>query len=135
MTIHCNAGSTYSALKGEFRSVTVKHNPHSIENVLFPYKAKQRHQVTYDSGDQGGVFHVHTNKGIVELKPRAWGLHYQYVSDPKSNIELMLMNTVRINFEGYTCHEDERAREAQHIQGMIANQPKGSSLGWCMNNF
>ena len=51
VTIHCNAGSTYSALKGEFGNVTVKHNPHSIANVLLLYKAKQCHQVTYDSKD------------------------------------------------------------------------------------
>ncbi len=43
------------------------------------------------------------------------------MSDPESNIKLMLVNTVRGNFEGYTCHKLERAREAQCIQGMIAN--------------
>jgi hypothetical protein len=39
VTIHCTAGSTYSALKGEFGNVTVKHNPYSIANVLLLYKA------------------------------------------------------------------------------------------------
>ena len=47
VTIHCNAGSTYSTLEGDFGNVTVKHDPHSISL----YKAKQRHQVTYDSKD------------------------------------------------------------------------------------
>jgi hypothetical protein len=32
--------STYSAFKGEFASVTVKHNPYSIVNVLTLNKAK-----------------------------------------------------------------------------------------------
>jgi hypothetical protein len=50
-TIHCNAGSTYSALEGEFGSVTVKHNPHGIANVLSLNKAKQHHQVMYNSKD------------------------------------------------------------------------------------
>ncbi len=122
MTIHCNAGSTYSTLEGEFRNVTVKNNPHSIANVLLLYKAKQRHQVTYASKDQGGVFQVHTDKGIVEFKPSA-------VSDPESNIELMLVNTVRGNFEGYTRHEVERAMEAQRIQGMIANPTEREFAG------
>jgi hypothetical protein len=49
VTIHCNADSTYSTLKGEFENVTVKHHPHSIRNALLLYQAKQRHQVTYDS--------------------------------------------------------------------------------------
>jgi hypothetical protein len=111
VTIHWNAGSTYSALEGEFGNVTVKHDPHSIANMLSLYEAKQHHRVTYDSKDQGGVFQVHTGEEIVEFKPSAQGLHYHDVSDPKSNIKLMLVNTVRENSEGYTCHEVERARE------------------------
>ncbi len=51
VTIHCNAGSTYSALEGEFGNVTVKQDPHSIANVLLLYEAKQCHRVTYDSKD------------------------------------------------------------------------------------
>jgi hypothetical protein len=51
VTIHCNAGSTYSALEGESRKLLVKPNPHSIANVLLLYKAKQCHRVTYDSKD------------------------------------------------------------------------------------
>ncbi len=69
VTINCNAGSTYSALEGEFGNVTVKHDPHSIANVLTLYKAKQHHQVTYDSKDQEGVFHMHTGEGFAEFKP------------------------------------------------------------------
>jgi hypothetical protein len=130
VTIHCNAGSTYRALEGEFRNVMVKHNPHSIANVLLLYEAKQCHRVTYDSKDQGGVFQVHTDKEIVEFKPSGWRLHYHDVSDPESNIKLMLVNTVRGNFEGYTCHEVERARKAQHIQGMIANPTKRELVCW-----
>ncbi len=66
--IHCNAGSTSSKLEGEFGSVTVKHSLHEIANVLSLNEAKQRHRVTYDSHDQGGVFQVHTKEGIVEFK-------------------------------------------------------------------
>jgi hypothetical protein len=51
VSIHCNAGSTYSALNGEFGNVTVKHDPHSIANVLSLYETKQHHQVSYDSKD------------------------------------------------------------------------------------
>jgi hypothetical protein len=129
VTIDCNAGSTYSTLEGEFGNVTVKHNPHSIANVLSLYKAKQHHQVTYDSKDQGRVFHVHTDEEIVEFKPSAWGLHYHNVSDPESNIKIMLMNTARGNFEGYMRQKVERAREAQRIQGMIANPTEREFAG------
>ncbi len=119
--IHCNAGSTCSVLEGNFGSITVKHSPYGIANVLSLNKEKQCHRVTYDSEDHDGVFQVHTNKGIVEFKPSGRGLHYHDVSDASSNIELMLVNTTRENFEGFMCHKVEKAREARRIQGMIAN--------------
>ncbi len=120
-TVHCNAGSTYSSLEGECGTLTVKHNPRSIANVLSLHQAKDRHRVMYDSWDHRGVFQVHTQDGIVEFKPCERGLHYHNMSDDESNIGLMLVNTVTGNFEGYTHKEIERAREARRIQGMIAN--------------
>ena len=119
--IHCNAGSTCNVLEGNFGSITVKNSSYRIANVLSLNKAKQRHWVMYDSKDWGGVFQVHINDGIVEFKLSARGLHYHDVSDAESNIELMLVNTVRENFEGYSCHKVKKAREAQRIQGMIVN--------------
>ncbi len=65
----------------------------------------------------------------MEFKPSAWGLHYHDVSDASSNIELMLVNTVRENFEGYTRHKVTKAREARRIQGMIANLTKREFAG------
>jgi hypothetical protein len=49
VTVHCNAGSIYSSLEGEFGTLTIKHNPRSIANVLSLHQAKDRHRVTYDS--------------------------------------------------------------------------------------
>jgi len=129
LKIHCNAGSTCSVLEGIFGSITVKHSPYRIANVLLLNGAKQRHRVTYDSEDRGGVFQLHTNKGILEFKPSARGLHYHDVSDASSNIELMLVNTVRENFEGYSCHKVEKAKEARRIQGMIANPTQREFAG------
>ncbi len=48
----------------------------------------------------------------MEFKPSSHGLHYHDVTDPSSNVELMVINTVRENFEGYTRHDVKRAREA-----------------------
>ncbi len=101
--------------------MNVKHNPRSNANVLSLHQAKDPHRVTHNSWDRGGVSQVHTKDGIVEFKPCERGLHYHGVSDDESNIGLMLVNTVRGNFEGYTHKEIERAREARRIQGMIAN--------------
>jgi hypothetical protein len=127
--IYCNAGSTSSILEGEFGSVMVNHSPHGIANVLLLNEVKQRHRVTYNSHNQGGVFQVHTKEGIVEFKASNQGLHYHDVSDKNSNIEIMLVNTVQGNFEGYTHHNIERAKEAQRIQGMIANPTEREFAG------
>jgi hypothetical protein len=112
--------------------LTDKHNPRSIANVLSLHKAKDRHRVTYDSWDRGGVFQVHTQDGIVEFKPCERGLHYHDVSNDDG---LMLVNTVRGNFEGYTRKEIERAREARQIQGMIANPTEREFSAMVRENF
>jgi hypothetical protein len=65
----------------------------------------------------------------MEFKPSSCGLHYHDVSDPSSKVELMLLNTVRENFERYTRQDVERAREAHCIQGMIANSTKREFAG------
>ncbi len=65
----------------------------------------------------------------MEFKPSNQGLHYHDVSDENSNIEMMLMNTVQGNFEGYNRHDIERAKEAQCIQGMIVNPTEKEFAG------
>ncbi len=129
VTVHCNAGSTSTDLEGDPGNVTVKHNPHSIANMVLLHETKQRHRVTYSSWDQDGVFQVHTDGKIVEFKPSSRRLHYHDISDPSSNVELMRVNTVRENFEGYTRQDVKRAREALHIQGKSANPTKREFAG------
>ncbi len=58
------------------------------------------------------VFQACTDGKIVEFIPSSCRLHYHDVSDPSSNVELMLVNTVKENFEGNTREDVERAREA-----------------------
>ncbi len=67
--------------------------------------------------------------------PSSQRLHYHDVSDPSSNVELILVNTVRENFEGYTRKGIKRAREAWGIQGMIANTTKRGFAGMVHDFF
>jgi hypothetical protein len=57
-TVHCNARFTSTNLGGDLGNVTVKHNPHSIANVVSLHEIKHHHIVTYNSWDQDGVFQV-----------------------------------------------------------------------------
>ena len=79
---------------------------------------RNRHYVTYDSNDQGGVFQVPTDQGVVEFMPHKSGLHYL---DLKKNEEagIAFVTTVRDNFEGYSKKQVKGAIEAHHLQGML----------------
>ncbi len=71
----------------------------------------------------------------MEFKPSRCGLHYYDVSDPTSNVELMLVNTVRENFEGCTRQDVKRATEARRIQGMTANPTEREFAGPVRENL
>ena len=92
--------------------MTVYHNPYSIENVLSLESIKGKHRVTYDSWDRDGVFKVHNKEGVVEFKLSEKGLHYHDTFKEDSNINHMLVNTFRENFEGHTKHDIAKAKEA-----------------------
>ncbi len=110
-----------------------------IANVLSLYPLGKQIRVTYDSNDCDGVFQVHTTKGIVEFKPTPKGLHALNLKEnPEAtfllvnDVELVLpnpdsipdhhahVNTVRDNYEGFSCNQIERARIAQRLMGMVA---------------
>ncbi len=58
----------------------------------------------------------------MEFKTSEKGLHYHDTSEEDSNINHMLVNTVRENFEGHTKHDIAKAnKEAQRLQGMVGN--------------
>ncbi len=148
--VHCNAGSTQTNLIRELGRMTVHHNPRSIANVLSLKSVLARHGMTYNSKDCGGVFQVHTPNGIVEFKPSKHGLHYLDMAEHRDSVQhmlvtstrdhkdedsedkeegnedeesnnLVMVNTVRKNFEGFTKHEIKMAQEARRLQGMIGN--------------
>jgi hypothetical protein len=102
VTVHCNAGSTSTKLEGDLGRLTVKHNSHRIVHMLSLHEAKQCHRVKNYSWDHNGVFQAHTKDRIVEFTLSSCKLHYHDVSNPSSNVELMLGNTVRENFEEHT---------------------------------
>ncbi len=102
----------YTNLEGNLDGMTAYHNPYGIANVLSLELIRGKHSVTYDSWDPDGVFKVHTKEGVLEFKPSEKELHYHDTSKEESDINYMLVNTVRDNFEGHTKHDIAKAKEA-----------------------
>jgi hypothetical protein len=135
INVHCNKGTLTTSKEADFGDTPVYFNDRGIANVLSLYCLGKKFQVTYDSNDRGGVFHVHTMKGIVEFKPTNKGLH---ALNLKTNLEaaFLLVNnadlhlpppdhqlhvaTVQVQFDGFSCKQIEGAHAAHRLMGMVA---------------
>jgi hypothetical protein len=73
--VHCNKGVMPTDNIADFGHNVVYVNPNGIANVLSLYLLGQRHHITYDSKDRGGVYKVHTSRGVLEFTPTPSGLH------------------------------------------------------------
>jgi hypothetical protein len=75
INVHCNKGSMPTTTVADFGSDEVYLNPDGIANILSIFHLGQKHHITYDTKDQGGIFKVHTSDGLLEFKPTNKGLH------------------------------------------------------------
>ncbi len=63
--VPCNKGTLLAANEeGDSGNTPVCFDSRGIANVLSLYRLSQKFQVTYDRLDRGGVFQVHTAKGL-----------------------------------------------------------------------
>jgi hypothetical protein len=96
-------------------------SPDGTVNVLSLYLLGQRHHITYDSKDCGGVFEVHTSKGVLEFTPTPSGLpildlkqnshaaHVLVTATTPPDDQHLHVNTVCENFEGFTKKQVRQA--------------------------
>ena len=129
--IHCNKGVLETTTEADFGHTPVHFDLRGIANVLSLYRLGQKFRVTYDSADQGGVFQVWTDKGVVEFTPTSKGLHALNLKDNPDAAYLLVNNaadapqhssftTVRHNYEGFTTRQIKQAVEARWLMSMIA---------------
>ena len=118
--IQCNTGMVEVKMKGMFGETPVWYHPDGVANILSLKSLKEKHHVTYDSQDEGGVFRVKTSKGEVKFVPHPNGLHYIDLRE-NNNIEKVLINTVESNIEGFTRKEVDGARKARDLQMMLGH--------------
>ena len=133
--VHCNSGTVATTTEADFDDTPVYFNSRGIANVLSLYRLGHKFRVTYDSSDCNGVFQVHKKQGVIEFKPTPKGLHALNLKDnpeaafllvndadiqmPHIEHNQMHVNTVRENFDGFSCKQVEGATAARRLMGMV----------------
>ncbi len=117
LTAYCNAGKTYTDVKGKLGSMDVWLNTLAIANIISFTELEKKYRISYDTTDTGGEFVVHTPKGEVRFKRNNIGLPYINLRDNKAAI--CLINTIRGNAEGYTKRQIKKAQEARRAMSMV----------------
>jgi hypothetical protein len=135
MPIHvpCSNGTLATNAEADFRDTPVYFDSRGIANILSLYHLGQKFWVTYNSLDRGGVFRVHTAKGVVEIKLTSKGLRALNLKDNPEVADILVNNadlafplshqtpvtTVRNNYKGYTKRQIKQAIAACCLMGMI----------------
>jgi hypothetical protein len=131
INVHCNKGSMPTTTVADFGSNEVYLNPDKIANVLSCFHLGQKHHITYDSKDRGGIFKVHTFDSLLEFKPTNKGLHvldlhgnpkaaHVLVTSSQPTDEHLHVNTVHSNYKGFTKKQIQRVCKAHCLMQMVA---------------
>ena len=117
LTIYTNGGKSVTNLKGDLEGVgTVWFDPEGMANVLSLAWMKRRYRVTYDSWDtESEGFVVHKPEKQVLFKETPSGL---FVHDVR-NRQVVMVNTVAENEEGYTQRQVLKAKLARKVYAMV----------------
>jgi hypothetical protein len=111
---YCNSGVMPTGKVANFGTNKVYINQEGIANVLSLYLLGQKHHITYDSKDRGGVFKVHTTDGIHEFSPTPSCLRVLNLAENPKAAQLLVtainppvtehlhVNTVCDNYDGST---------------------------------
>ena len=133
MQVSCNAGSIKTNLKGEYGRVEAWYMPKGIANIFSVNEIDKLHLITYNSID--GYYVVHTNKCSLYFHKDEQGLTYidldAYIYDAATT----LVQTVRINYEGFTKKDIKAAKAALKLQGMIDSPSEKDYGGMVSNNM
>jgi hypothetical protein len=152
--INCNAGLVMSNLKGNYGRLKVWYVPKGTANIFSMHKLERLYRITYNSWD--GYYVVHTPRGEVKFHKDKQGLPYinlveldeeaavlliqmmeQQDKENKDGTkkEVMLVQTVRGSYEGFTEREVIKAQEARVAQAMLGNPSKKDFQGLVSGNL
>jgi hypothetical protein len=152
--INCNVGSVTGNLKGNYGRLKVWYVPKGIANIFSMHELECLYRITYDSWD--GYYVVHTPRGEVKFHKDEQGLPYINLdeSDEEAAVlliqmieqqdnenkdgtkkEVMLVQTVGNNYEGFMKQEVIKVREAREAQAMLGNPSKKDFQGLVSGNL
>jgi hypothetical protein len=133
---HTNAGSaimTHAGAMGDLKKVWL--NEGGVASVVPLKLLKQIQPVSYHSarGMNPGHFIIHSREGDIVCCNNSRGMPYLNLEELDAEVALCLIqdtiDTVRTNFEGYTKHEIEEAKQACETQGMVGHLTDREFLG------
>lgn len=126
LNLQTNAGSASTNKKGFLGNTPFWLDPMGIANVVSLRTLESKFKVTYDSTQDGGAFVVHTPEGPVLIR-RCPKTSFPYIdlTDEQGGAAIMMVQTVRQRYQGYTKKEVERAIEARKLQGRLGNPSEG----------
>jgi hypothetical protein len=116
MDIHCNAVVTSTDLIGDLPGYgQVWYHPNSIANILSLARVKDKHRVTFNSGDEN-QFIVHKSDGTTRcFKESRRGLYYLQTKGTST----VLVSTIAANKSRYTNRDYSRAAFARKNEIII----------------
>ena len=127
LRLHTNAGATRLEKKGYLGRFPFWLDRFGIAIVISLTTLESAFHVSYDSKKDGGAFVAHTSKGPITFKRcEDTGFPFIDLDNDGSEAAVMLVQSIRKNFEGYTRKEVERAIEARKLQNMTGMASEGA---------
>ena len=120
--LQTNAGLASTNKKGYLGNSLFWLDQMGIANVVLLCTLESKFNITSDSKKDGGAFVVHTPEGRVLIK-RCPKTSFSYIdlTDESGGAAVMMVQTVRQLYDGYTKREVEKAILAKKLQSRIGN--------------
>ena len=115
--LHTNAGSSSTSKKGYLGSQLFWLDRMGIANVVSLKSLEERFHVKYDSKTRGGSFICKTPQGeVVFTRCPKTSFPFVNLDEENENAGVLMVQTVREKYAGYTRREVERAIQARKLQ-------------------
>ena len=122
LRLHTNAGAASTNKRGYLGNTLFWLDRMGIANVVSLRTLEAKFWITYDSRKNDGAFILHTSGGDILVK-RCPKTSFPYIdlTDEAGEAAIVLVQSVRKQYDGYTRKEVERAIEARKLQSRLGH--------------